>query len=441
MEPIFGTLQRIDHKCKEEGITGYKGLFIDYLQCSSDNFMPCVDIAGKSKIFSIVVDTLETARQVLKINSQIKGGVINIFPLETMEQMRKPVKQVPANSKSLLEIVSLTPNADPRLQILLQNIFGKVVLVRDYDEAMKVAKQNNLTCITADLDVVYAGAFISKVGHYNRAQMDKFLVYQQLVKVKAEIDGMVHKMKEIQADRDKNDISDLEAFRDLQRAEATLSQLRQAAHKLNNLEFECKSQAAHKENNLRDIEKQIQVLKQQEAGLIEQLNQTSDILKNPKKVSPQKFNEQDQSRLQQLNRNIIELTLKLKDTAAQYAQVNANLEQKHQLVNESYVPRQMQLKNMVMEVTHSMSVNNLGQLDTAAQTGLNMGMGTGDQEFSSHLQNEKAAINEQIVALDQRLRQKQEELDEQMLMTQQDGVKSQDPVLGDTQYSTGNTQQ
>jgi len=45
------------------------------------------------------------------------------------------------------------------------------------------------------------------------------------------------------------------------------------------------------------------------------------------------------------------------------------------------------------------------------------------------------------VALDQRLRQKQEELDEQMLMTQQDGVKSQDPVLGDTQYPTGNTQQ
>ena len=34
---------------------------------------------------------------------------------------------------------------------------------------MSVAKEHNLTCITADLDVVYAGAFISKVGHYNRA--------------------------------------------------------------------------------------------------------------------------------------------------------------------------------------------------------------------------------------------------------------------------------
>ena len=92
IEPIFGTLQRIDQKCKEEGISGYKGLFIDFLKCSSDNFMPCVDIAGKSKLFSVVVDTLETAKEVLRINSQIKGGIINIFPLETMEQMSKPLK-------------------------------------------------------------------------------------------------------------------------------------------------------------------------------------------------------------------------------------------------------------------------------------------------------------------------------------------------------------
>jgi chromosome segregation ATPase len=47
--------------------------------------MPCVDIAAKSKLFSIIVDTLETANEVLKINKEIKGGVINIYPLETIE--------------------------------------------------------------------------------------------------------------------------------------------------------------------------------------------------------------------------------------------------------------------------------------------------------------------------------------------------------------------
>lgn len=69
----------------------------------------------------------------------------------------------------MLDIVRLSASADPRLQDLLENIFSKVVLVRTYDEGMQVAKEHNLTCITADLEVVYAGAFITKVGHYNRA--------------------------------------------------------------------------------------------------------------------------------------------------------------------------------------------------------------------------------------------------------------------------------
>jgi len=255
IEPIFGALQRIDHKCREQGLAGYHGLLIDYLQCSSESFMPCVDIAAKSKLFSVVVDSLETAKQVLEINKQFKGGVINIYPLETMEQMKRPARSVPATAKSMLDIVSLTPSADPRLQHLLEHIFGKVVLVRSYDEAMQVAKQHNLACITADLEVVYAGAFISKVGHYNRAQMDRFSVYQQLYRLKGEVAAMQQRMKAGQADRDKNDLSDLEAYRDLQRAEVALSQLRQAAHQLSASEFELRSQISHKQNNLREIEK------------------------------------------------------------------------------------------------------------------------------------------------------------------------------------------
>jgi chromosome segregation ATPase len=116
--------------------------------------------------------------------------------------------------------------------------------------------------------------------------MDKFSVYLQLSKVKAEIDGISKKMKDIQTDRNSNDQQDLEAFRDLQRAEVILSQLRQASQKLNSLEFECKSQIAHKQNNQREIEKQIGFLSQQEAAIKEQLQETEKILKNPKKAAP-----------------------------------------------------------------------------------------------------------------------------------------------------------
>jgi len=71
--------------------------------------------------------------------------------------------------------------------------------------------------------------------------MDRFSVYQQLYRLKCETEAMALKMNALQADRDRNDVSDLEAFRDLQRAEVTLSLLRQSAQKLSAAEFELKS--------------------------------------------------------------------------------------------------------------------------------------------------------------------------------------------------------
>ena len=129
--------------------------------------MPCIDLAAKSKLFSIVVDTLETAKQVLDINKSIKGGVINIYPLETLENRNIP--KVPQGVKSMMEVVKLAPEADPRIGYLVQNIFSKVVLVRNYDEGMTVAKDHNLTCITGELEIVYSGGFLTRVGHYNRS--------------------------------------------------------------------------------------------------------------------------------------------------------------------------------------------------------------------------------------------------------------------------------
>ena len=37
-------------------------------------------------------------------------------------------------------------------------------MVKDYQTALEIAKSNGLTCITPQLQVVYAGAFITKVG-------------------------------------------------------------------------------------------------------------------------------------------------------------------------------------------------------------------------------------------------------------------------------------
>ena len=78
----------------------------------------------------------------------------------------------------MMDVVRLSPEADPRLMNIVQNIFSKVILVKTYDEGMQIAKDHNLTCITGNLEIVYAGAFLTRVGHYNRSQMDRFTIYQ-----------------------------------------------------------------------------------------------------------------------------------------------------------------------------------------------------------------------------------------------------------------------
>jgi len=60
---------------------------IDFIDCDQ-RFAACLDLAAKSKLFSIIVEDLEATKDILSLNSQIKGGVINIFPLSMADQQQ-----------------------------------------------------------------------------------------------------------------------------------------------------------------------------------------------------------------------------------------------------------------------------------------------------------------------------------------------------------------
>ena len=52
--------------------------------------------------------------------------------------------------RPLTKFVTLKESADPRLGKLVQNTFSKVVMVTNYQLAMQIAKEHNLTSITPD---------------------------------------------------------------------------------------------------------------------------------------------------------------------------------------------------------------------------------------------------------------------------------------------------
>lgn len=102
--------------------------------CNNEKLTTPIDIAAKNKLCSIIVDTLETAQKVLEINKEIRGGVINIYPLETLNLTENKQRDIPKEGvKSMLDIVSLSADADERLEVLRKSIFGNVVLTKTYD--------------------------------------------------------------------------------------------------------------------------------------------------------------------------------------------------------------------------------------------------------------------------------------------------------------------
>lgn len=74
-------------------------MLIDYIECDNSRFSACIDLAAKSKLFSVIVDDLEAAREILAINDQIKGGVINIHPLSIMENTPDKERNYPDSNE------------------------------------------------------------------------------------------------------------------------------------------------------------------------------------------------------------------------------------------------------------------------------------------------------------------------------------------------------
>ena len=199
IEPSFSTLKKLRRALEEKHIQGYRGLLIDFIEYNQQ-FAACIDLAGKSKLFSIIVDDLESAKQVLALNTEMKLGVITIYPLSLLEQNQEKQRRYPQDQSChpLYKCLSLKPEADPRLAKLIYNLFSKVVLVKNYPLAMDIAKDYELTCVTPDLQIVYAGAFITKVGHYNKAQGDRVTLYRKVNAIEDQIKNKINQAMQLE---------------------------------------------------------------------------------------------------------------------------------------------------------------------------------------------------------------------------------------------------
>jgi structural maintenance of chromosome 3 (chondroitin sulfate proteoglycan 6) len=190
--PNFETVQAI-RNIKKENIPGVYGCLLDLITVDK-KYKNTLDIFAKDKLYSLIVDNLDTANKILEFNKLHNGPVLTILPLEWNRE-NKPINY-PSSSDAVpfIQFIEIKEeflkeysqsqgqsqnNLKNQLTPIIQKLFGKCLLVKNYEVGMKFAKQFDMTCITAENEVVYAGAFVTKVGYYDYRR-NRATLYDQI---------------------------------------------------------------------------------------------------------------------------------------------------------------------------------------------------------------------------------------------------------------------
>mmetsp|Transcript_4485 Transcript_4485/g.6706 ORF Transcript_4485/g.6706 Transcript_4485/m.6706 type:complete len:323 (+) Transcript_4485:2037-3005(+) len=272
----------------------------------------------------------------------------------------------------MLDIVSvrssssaaMTAQLQTKIDNLVRDIFHKVVLVPTYDDGMRIAKDHNLTCITSDLQVVYAGAFLTRGGHYNRSQMDRYTLYASIRSLKTQIEAKEMELKKVESQMEVTDKQDLEMLKDLRSAEQALRSVRSQCSKLSTELLENKAQAGQKRLHLSEIVKAIETLHLQKKRILE-LKEEAEEGKN----QPQKDVKVAEGRLADLSKQANDLHFQLAQLKIDLVKVVNQLEQKQSLLDSSYLPKKVHIEAMMVEAEEYSKIARVSSNEGSAFSG------------------------------------------------------------------------
>jgi len=224
---IFKTVTTL----KNLKIPGLYGLVLDLLD-ANPKVRNAIDLILKDRLYTLIVDSMETAKKILDENKKINGPVINIIPLDFIEvdsddnmdsdedeewvvsetqkknENKFNKKDIPktqlAGAKSFLDFINISegfmsqnPSVDRnKLRKILDNYFGKCQIVKDYETGMKYAKIYHFTCVTSANEVIYGGGYLTHMGHFDYNKQ-RITLYSKLSEINKKYEECESKKTEV----------------------------------------------------------------------------------------------------------------------------------------------------------------------------------------------------------------------------------------------------
>eukprot|EP00697_Spironema_sp_BW2_P008745 gnl/Spiro4/23446_TR11595_c0_g2_i2.p1 gnl/Spiro4/23446_TR11595_c0_g2~~gnl/Spiro4/23446_TR11595_c0_g2_i2.p1 ORF type:complete len:950 (+),score=268.79 gnl/Spiro4/23446_TR11595_c0_g2_i2:1039-3888(+) len=127
------------------------GPLIELISVERDEFAQSVEVTAGNSLFHIVVDTDETASQLLALLNREKAGRVTFMPLN---RMRPPEVQYPVG-RELDALPMISKLVFPEhIRPAVAQVFGKTLICRNLDVAASMAREFNLNCVTLEGDKV-----------------------------------------------------------------------------------------------------------------------------------------------------------------------------------------------------------------------------------------------------------------------------------------------
>ena len=220
---------------KNQNFPGCYGILMDLVK-TEKKFNNAMDIIAKDKLYSLIVDSVETANKIMEYNLHKNGPVISILPLEWNTEIKSI--NYPSTSEAVPFLNCIEINASGSNQIsqdkiisILNKIFGKSLLVKNYEVGLKLAKQFNMNCVTPENEIIYSGAFVTKVGYYDYRRQ-RVNLYEQLNENSNRL--ILLNQNKLQLEEQRGKLSNMET-RILRESQAILLKKNELSYKLQEL--------------------------------------------------------------------------------------------------------------------------------------------------------------------------------------------------------------
>lgn len=141
-------LEAVSNITKSLNLEGVYGPIFELFDVD-DRLKTAIEVAAGSSLFHVVVDTDETATQLLEVMNEQKAGRVTFIPLN---RIKSRVAEFPTSNDVIPALDKI--QYDARFQKAFEQIFGNVAICPNLEVAASYSKSHNLSVVTLEGDRV-----------------------------------------------------------------------------------------------------------------------------------------------------------------------------------------------------------------------------------------------------------------------------------------------